>query len=86
MRTTEISFDEFIKGIVNDGIVASEAEAERIVFSILERRKIDKKIAIAQEQVKNGRYTEINDEFMENFLREAEERNARNFKQIHEKI
>lgn len=66
----------FIKKIVDDGVVTSEEEAEQAVFSMLSERELDRKIAIAREQVRNGQYTEMNDEFMEDFLKEAKKRNA----------
>nr|VFJ69232.1 MAG: hypothetical protein BECKDK2373B_GA0170837_12382 [Candidatus Kentron sp. DK] len=80
MHTAEILFDTFLKKIVDDGMVTSEEEAEQAIFSMLEERELDRKIAIAQEQVRNGQYTEMNDGFMEDFLKEAEARNAHIFK------
>nr|VFK24367.1 MAG: hypothetical protein BECKMB1821G_GA0114241_100821 [Candidatus Kentron sp. MB]VFK34318.1 MAG: hypothetical protein BECKMB1821I_GA0114274_106720 [Candidatus Kentron sp. MB]VFK76654.1 MAG: hypothetical protein BECKMB1821H_GA0114242_106620 [Candidatus Kentron sp. MB] len=80
MHTAEVSFDTFIKKIVDGGMATSGGEAEQVVFSVIEEREIDRKIAIAQEQVRNGQYTEMNDAFMENFLKEAEKRNADIFK------
>nr|VFK15294.1 MAG: hypothetical protein BECKLPF1236A_GA0070988_101232 [Candidatus Kentron sp. LPFa]VFK28776.1 MAG: hypothetical protein BECKLPF1236C_GA0070990_100742 [Candidatus Kentron sp. LPFa] len=80
MQTAEILFDTSIKKILNDGMIASEEEAEQAMFSLLEERELDRKITIAREQVRNGQYTEMNDGFIENFLKEAEARNAHIFK------
>nr|VFK24113.1 MAG: hypothetical protein BECKLPF1236B_GA0070989_13933 [Candidatus Kentron sp. LPFa]VFK62993.1 MAG: hypothetical protein BECKUNK1418G_GA0071005_102840 [Candidatus Kentron sp. UNK]VFK70690.1 MAG: hypothetical protein BECKUNK1418H_GA0071006_103540 [Candidatus Kentron sp. UNK] len=80
MQTAEILFDTFIKKIIDDGVVTSEEEAEQAVFSMLSERELDRKIAIAREQVRNGQYTEMNDGFVEDFLKEAEARNAHIFK------
>nr|VFJ57709.1 MAG: hypothetical protein BECKDK2373B_GA0170837_106812 [Candidatus Kentron sp. DK]VFJ59442.1 MAG: hypothetical protein BECKDK2373C_GA0170839_107131 [Candidatus Kentron sp. DK] len=37
---------------------------------------IDRRLAIAQEEIKNGQYVRLDDEFMERFLEEAHRRNA----------
>ncbi|AGH44660.1 hypothetical protein [Paraglaciecola psychrophila] len=47
-----------------------------MIISVVAERVIDRKIAKSQEQVRNGQYSEFNDEFMTNLLAQAKTRHS----------
>ena len=70
------SIDHLIEEQINRGSAHSEIEAEQMIISEVTQRTIDRKIAISQEQVKNGQYTEFNETFVKNFLAKAKARHS----------
>jgi len=66
--------ESFIEEQVKNGAVASEVEAEQMIVSELSKRMLDRKIASAQEQVKNGDFFEANDDFISDLLFEGRSR------------
>jgi hypothetical protein len=70
------TIEHLIEEQVNDGSAHSEIEAEQMIISVVAERVIDRKIAKSQEQVRNGQYSEFNDEFMTNLLAQAKTRHS----------
>ena len=70
------TIDHLIEKQVHDRSAHSEIEAEQMIISVLAERVIDRKIAESQEQVRNGQYSEFNDEFMTNLLAQAKTRHS----------
>jgi Arc/MetJ-type ribon-helix-helix transcriptional regulator len=61
----------FIDEQIKSGAVSSPAEAEQVILSEVAGRALERKLAHAQEQVKNGQFYEANDSFVNNLLFEA---------------
>nr|VFJ47625.1 MAG: hypothetical protein BECKFM1743A_GA0114220_1004916 [Candidatus Kentron sp. FM]VFK07728.1 MAG: hypothetical protein BECKFM1743B_GA0114221_1004916 [Candidatus Kentron sp. FM] len=74
MDTTTQPSDAFHKG-KTDGIFLPE-ERDELGLTTQMREDIDRRLAIAQEEIRNGQYVTLDDEFMEKFLEEARGRNA----------
>jgi len=66
--------DIFIDEQVKTGKVSSVIEAEEMILSAVTERALKRKLARAQEQVKNGQCYEANDDFINNLLFDARSR------------
>ncbi|MBU3006122.1 hypothetical protein [Paraglaciecola arctica] len=66
--------DIFIDEQVKTGKVSSVIEAEEMILSAVSERALERKLARAQEQVKNGQFYEANDDFINNLLFDARSR------------
>ncbi|WP_339724640.1 hypothetical protein [uncultured Paraglaciecola sp.] len=66
--------DIFIDEQVKTGKVSSVIEAEEMILSAVTERALERKLARAQEQVKNGQFYEANDDFINNLLFDARSR------------
>ena len=64
----------FIDEQIKKGVVSSSAEAEQVIVSEVAGRALERKLARAQEQVKNGQYFEANDNFINELLFDARSR------------
>ena len=64
----------FIDEQIKNGSVSSSAEAEQMILSEVAERSLERKIARAQEQVKNGQCYEANDDFINDLLFDARSR------------
>nr|VFJ53036.1 MAG: hypothetical protein BECKFM1743A_GA0114220_1010910 [Candidatus Kentron sp. FM]VFJ53325.1 MAG: hypothetical protein BECKFM1743C_GA0114222_1012210 [Candidatus Kentron sp. FM]VFK09799.1 MAG: hypothetical protein BECKFM1743B_GA0114221_1011510 [Candidatus Kentron sp. FM] len=58
----------------------TESEVNELELHPAIREEIDRDIAIAREQFRNGQYKKLDDKFMEGFLEEAHKRNGWLFK------
>ncbi|MEP1871167.1 MAG: hypothetical protein ABJJ44_16675 [Paraglaciecola sp.] len=68
------SIDIFIDEQVKAGKVSSVVEAEEMILSAVSERALERKLARAQEQVKNGQFYEANDDFINDLLFDARSR------------
>lgn len=66
--------DIFIDEQIKTGKVSSVIEAEEMILSAVSERALERKLARAQEQVKNGQFYEANDDFINNLLFDARSR------------
>ena len=66
--------DIFIDEQIKTGKVSSAIEAEEMILSAVSERALERKLARAQEQVKNGQFYEANDDFINNLLFDARSR------------
>lgn len=66
--------DIFIDEQIKAGKVSSVIEAEEMILSAVSERALERKLARAQEQVKNGQFYEANDDFINNLLFDARSR------------
>ena len=64
----------FIDEQIKKGVVSSPAEAEQVIVSEVAGRALERKLARAQEQVKNGQCFEANDNFINELLFDARSR------------
>ena len=71
MSTLTQPLSQFIREQVNLGVVHSEMEAEQVIMMEMEERKFNRKLLKSQQQIKEGNYVELNDEFLVSFLKEA---------------
>nr|VFJ58756.1 MAG: hypothetical protein BECKFM1743A_GA0114220_1022410 [Candidatus Kentron sp. FM] len=69
MDTTTQSSDAFYKG-KTDGIFLPE-ERDELGLTTQMREDIDRRLAIAEEQIRNGQYRTLDDEFMKEFSDKA---------------
>ena len=66
--------DSFIYEQVSSGAASSEDEAEKMILSAVAKKTLDRKLARAQEQVKNGEFYEASDDFINSLLAEGRNR------------
>jgi hypothetical protein len=66
--------DIFIDEQVKTGAVSSEIEAEEMILSAVSQRALERKLARAQEQVKNGEFYEAGEAFINDLLIEGRNR------------
>ncbi|MFT4928208.1 MAG: Arc/MetJ-type ribon-helix-helix transcriptional regulator [Phenylobacterium sp.] len=74
MSTITQPLDSFIDEQVKTGTVSSEIEAEKMILFAVSQRALARKLARAQEQVKNGEFYEAGDDFISNLLIEGRSR------------
>ena len=67
--------DTFINEQVSTGAAISEVEAEQLILSAVAHRTLDRKIAKAEEQIENGQFSEVNEQFVDTFIARARKRN-----------
>ena len=75
MDTTTQSSDAFYKG-KTDGIFLPE-ERDELGLTTQMREDIDRRLAIAEEQIRNGQYRTLDDESTREFLDKAYARSRR---------
>jgi len=67
--------DKFIAQQLETGQFSSEVEAEKMIVSAVAERTIDRKIARAETQIENGQFSELNNDYIDNFMTRAKNRN-----------
>ena len=70
------SLEEFVQSQVKTGLYSSASEVVRAALRLLREQEADinKNIAISLEQIENGQYVEMNDDFWQDLNRRVEER------------
>jgi antitoxin ParD1/3/4 len=70
------SLEEFVQSQVKTGLYSSASEVVRAGLRLLREREADinKNIAISLEQIENGQYVEIDDEYWDNLYNRVEKR------------
>ncbi|WP_143870693.1 hypothetical protein [Catenovulum sediminis] len=68
------SLNTFIDDQIKTGSVSSEVEAEQLIQTAVFERVLDRKLARAEEQVKQGQYFEADENFISDVLTEAKTR------------
>ncbi|WP_440906223.1 hypothetical protein ACMZOO_08335 [Catenovulum sp. SX2] len=68
------SLNTFIDDQIKTGSVSSEVEAEQLIQTAVFERVLDRKLARAEEQVKQGQYFEADDNLISDVLAEARTR------------
>ena len=74
MSELTLSLNTFIDEQIKTGSVSSEVEAEQLIQTAVFERVLDRKLARAEEQVKQGQYFEADDNFISDVLAEARAR------------
>ena len=74
MSTLTQSLNTFIDDQIKTGSVSSEVEAEQLIQTAVFERVLDRKLARAEEQVKQGQYFEADDNFISDVLADARTR------------
>ena len=70
------SLEEFVQEQVKTGLYSSASEVVRAGLRLLREREaeINQGIKLSLEQIENGQYVEMNDEFWDNLDRRVEQR------------
>ena len=80
MTTMNISvtkpLEEFVQKQVNSGFYQSASEVFRAGLRLLKEKEneIDRSIAISMQQIENGQFVELNDEYIKNMKIRVSER------------
>ena len=80
MTTMNISvtkpLEEFVQKQVNSGFYQSASEVFRAGLRLLKEKEneIDRSIAISMQQIENGQFVELNDEYIKNMKMRVSER------------
>ena len=61
MTTTNV-IDELVSKQVNSGLSSSKAEAEQQLMANLVEREIDRRIAQGRQDIKEGKFTPVNEQ------------------------
>ena len=66
MSTLTTEFDKFVQSHSTNG--NNTIETERQIASVLAERELDRNLALAEEDIKAGRYTVVNEKTTEEFM------------------
>jgi hypothetical protein len=66
--TTQTKIDTLVQEEVNAGVYHSKAEAEQDIIQTLIKRDVKRGIARGREDIKNGRYKILDDDYISNFV------------------
>jgi type III secretory pathway component EscV len=65
------AINEFVERKVKDGSCHSVAEAEKEIISHLISRDLEREIRIGEDQIENGEYDILDDDYIKNFIADA---------------